>query len=316
MPCADFRTVNQGSAIILALITVALAAGIAAALLATLGSAVDGASGRHQQTQARLLAQAATDWARNILAEDARTTAVDHLQEPWTIRVPPTPVEQNGLEGEVSGEIEDWSGRFNINNLAPDGQPDETARQEFERLLSSLNVRANANSLSLRIQQWLSTKTADKNDKDGQVKKTAHTINTQDGGPHAALADITELRALSGVDDALMAQINPFVIAAPAPSKVNINTAPAEILAAVIDGLGMDQARVIAAQRDQAWFRDMADLKNRLPQGITLNENRLDVRSRFFLVTGRTRSGMAMVKMQVLLDRQNNWADIVWQRIL
>jgi general secretion pathway protein K len=39
------------------------------------------------------------------------------------------------------------------------------------------------------------------------------------------------------------------------------------------------------------------------------------VQSRFFLVTGRARRGVAMVRMEVLLDRNETWPDIVWQRI-
>ena len=92
---------QRGAAVILALLTVALVAGLAAASVGDLGVAMDQVTGRHDQAQARQLARGAVDWARNVLAEDARSSSVDHLGEAWATKVPPTPVE----EGEVSGEL-------------------------------------------------------------------------------------------------------------------------------------------------------------------------------------------------------------------
>ena len=104
---------QRGAAVILVLLTVALVAGLAAASVGDLGVAMDQVTGRHDQAQARQLARGAVDWARNVLAEDARSSSVDHLGEAWATKVPPTPVE----EGEVSGELQELSGRLNLNNL-------------------------------------------------------------------------------------------------------------------------------------------------------------------------------------------------------
>ena len=38
--------------------------------------------------------------------------------------------------------------------------------------------------------------------------------------------------------------------------------------------------------------------------------------SRHFLATGRARFGVSMVRMEVLLDRSQNWPTIVWQKLL
>ena len=43
---------------------------------------------------------------------------------------------------------------------------------------------------------------------------------------------------------------------------------------------------------------------------------RIAITSRHFLATGRARYGVAMVRMEVLLDRSQNWPTIVWQKLL
>jgi general secretion pathway protein K len=97
---------------------------------------MDQVVGRHDQAQARQLARGAVDWARNVLAEDASRSNVDHLGEAWAVKVPPTPVE----EGEVSGELQDLSGRINLNKLVQIDGPTLQERDQFLRLLKLLGV--------------------------------------------------------------------------------------------------------------------------------------------------------------------------------
>jgi len=313
MLCGDSRR-QRGAAILIALVAVIVAVSISASLIASLGRSIDSASGRQDQAQARLLARGAADWARNVLADDIKRTSVDHLREPWTVRVPPTPVNSGLLDGEISGEIVDWSGRFNVNNLAPAGVPDETARQEFTRLLNALGISAGqAEQLALALQDWISTKTTEQAATGSRSRSAAGVI-----APRSALADINELRHLSGFSAMLIDQLRPYAVAVPAPSKINVNTAPAEVLVALVPTLSLDTARVLVAERDRAWFKDTADFFSRAGQESLSGQaqERVDVVSRYFLVTGRASQGKAMVRMEILLDRLAIWPEIVWQRIL
>lgn len=146
------RARQRGAAVILALLTVALVAGLAAAAVGDLGVAMDQVTGRHDQAQARQLARGAVDWARNVLAEDARGSTVDHLGEAWAVQVPPTPVE----EGELAGEIREQSGRINLNNLVQADGPDLGEMDQFLRLLAILGV-GDSQALDLRaaLLDWL-----------------------------------------------------------------------------------------------------------------------------------------------------------------
>lgn len=309
------RARQRGAAVILALLTVALVAGLAAAAVGDLGVAMDQVTGRHDQAQARQLARGAVDWARNVLAEDARGSTVDHLGEAWAVQVPPTPVE----EGELAGEIREQSGRINLNNLVQADGPDLGEMDQFLRLLAILGV-GDSQALDLRaaLLDWLD---ADEEPRlPGGAESTWYGAQTpprrSTNGPLAAVAELAQVR---GFTPELVARLTPFVAALPAGSRINVNTAPAEVLAAATPGLGLDTARALVAERGRAWFKDIADfearLKSRSPDADP-DTARLATTSRHFLVTGRARFGVAMVRMEVLLDRSQNWPTIVWQKLL
>ena len=303
---------QKGAAVILALLTVALVAGLAAASVGDLGVAMDQVAGRHDQAQARQLARGAVDWARNVLSEDARTSQVDHLGEAWAVKVPPTPVE----EGEVSGELQELSGRLNLNNLASDGA-DIIEVERFQRLLSLVGVAdADAVNLTAALLDWLD---ADDSPRlPGGAESGWYGAQTPArraaNGPLVAVSELLQVR---GFTPQLVARLTPFVVAVPPGSTVNVNTAPAEVLAAVVPDLSLDAARLLVVQRSRAWFKDVNDFKARLPSpDLQPDLTRLSVTSRHFLATGRARYGVAMVRMEVLLERSQNWSTIVWQKLL
>ncbi|MCB1957373.1 MAG: type II secretion system minor pseudopilin GspK [Rhodocyclaceae bacterium] len=310
---ASWRCAERGAAVITALLTVALVAGLASALLADYGASLESLAGRHDQAQARWLARGAIDWGRNVLSDDAARTTVDHLGEPWAIRVPPTPVE----DGEVSGELRDQSGLFNLNNLAPGGAASEEQQEAFVRLCGAVGIPGSeATRVALTITDWI--------DADGVSRFTGGdeaSVFAAEGAsqrpPDAELAHVDELAAIPGVGADLIERLRPFVTALPAPSQVNANTASAEVLHAIVPDLPLDTARVLVAERERAWFKDIPDFNARLPEGSgPAIAAHTGVRSLFILATGRARYGLSVVRMEVLLDRRQKWPRIVWQRIL
>ena len=304
---------QHGAAVILALLTVALVAGLAAASVGDLGVAMDQVTGRHDQAQARQLARGAVDWARNVLSEDARSSQVDHLGEAWAVKVPPTPVE----EGEVSGELQELSGRLNLNNLVLVDGTDIVEVEHFQRLLVVFGVgEGDALNLTAALLDWLD---ADDNPRlpGGAESAWYGAQNPPRRAANGPLVAVNELIQVRGFSPQLVARLAPFVAAVPAGATVNVNTAPAEVLAAVVPGLSLDAARLLIVERGRAWFKDVNDFKARLPnQALQPDLNRLSVTSRHFVATGRARFGVAMVRMEVLLERSQNWPTIVWQKLL
>lgn len=294
---------QNGVAIIMAMLTLALAAGIAAAVLGHFGASLEQVSGRHDQDQARWLARGALDWARNVLSADRRQNNVDHLQEVWATKVPPTPVE----EGEVSGEIAERSGLFNLNSLVnAEGAPNPTQVSAYQRLLAYVGFGNDAPHLAQAVLQRL-TPYMPQETASGSGATAATPINS-----------LEELLQLPGYEAGMIERLRPFVTALPdGTAPVNANTAPAEVLAALIEPLGLARAQTLLQQRERAWFTSPEDFNRRLKEVIGKDvSSSLSVSSRYFLITGRAKFGEASVRTEALLDRKTNWATIVWQRYL
>lgn len=311
------RAAQRGAAVVLALLTVSFAAMLAAAALADFGHGLDMLGGRHDQAQAWQLGRAAVDWSRNILADDARRTPTDHLGEIWTTEIPVTAIGNDTADGSVGGSIRDLSGRFNLNDLAPRGRVDTQAITRFARLLglvgmSGASANAAAQALAAHLQGGAAAAEAGRGARTAAASDGGAGVEADAGGGRA-LVEARELVVLGLVPPATFAALEPHVVAAPAGAPININTASAEVLAAVLEGLSLDVARNLVAARERAWFRNLGDLQGRLPEGAGLPAGRaLDVRTRYFLVTVTAAYGDAVLNLQAMLDRESNWPAILW----
>lgn len=311
------QAAQRGAAVVLALLTVSFAAMLAAAALADFGHGLDMLGGRHDQAQAWQLGRAAVNWSRNILADDARRTPTDHLGEIWTTEIPVTAIGNDAADGSVGGSIRDLSGRFNLNDLAPRGRVDTQAITRFTRLLgllgmSGASANAAAQALAAHLQGGAADAAAGRGARAAVASGGGGSVEA-DAGRGRALVEARELVVLGLVPAATFAAVEPHVVAAPAGAPININTASAEVLAAVLDGLSLDSARNLVAARERAWFRNLGDLQGRLPEGAGLPTGRaLAVRSRYFLVSVTAAYGDAVLNLQAMLDRESNWPAILW----
>jgi general secretion pathway protein K len=302
----------RGTAVIMAILTVALMATLAASVVTNYGAKVMSLTGRHDQNQARWLARGAVDWARNVLSNDARTTATDHTGETWATKVPATPVDN----GEVSGEVEDLSGRFDLNSVVTNGAADSGNRAAYVRLLKMSGVDDDtAFELADRLVAWIV-----RPNPDGAKTSLASTSSALQGLPQrprqTPLVDVDELSLIEGYDAEVVANLSGMVAAFPSPAPLNLNTVSAEVLAALMPDLGITATRVIVADRQRAPFKDVNDFVARSRRSPYAPKTGLAVVSRYFLVSGRARYGDATTRMLVLLDRQNQWSEIIWQKIL
>lgn len=298
------RVAERGAAVVLALLTVSFAAMLAAAALADFGHGLDMLGGRHDQAQAWQLGRAAVDWSRNILADDARQSATDHLDEMWATEIPVTAIASDAAEGSVGGHIRDLSGRFNLNDLAPAGQPDAQAIARFARLLAVAGMSgAQSGAAAQAVARHLQAGAPDGGETSGNGR----------AGGGARFVEVRGLAELGVIPPLTLGALEDHLVAAPPGAPININTASAEVLAAVIDGLALDAARTLVAARERAWFRNLGDLQGRLPEGAGLPAGRvLDVRSRYFLVTITAAYGDAVLTLQAMLERESNWPTLLW----
>jgi general secretion pathway protein K len=260
--------------------------------------------------QAEELVTAGGDWTRAMLFDDRRNSGdIDQAGEPWALRLPPIPFEN----GELAGRIEDQQGLFNLNNLVRNGKLDVTQYARFQRLLSMLGLPGD---LAGALADWL--------DADRIPQPAGGAEDAYYGGlaqpyltANAPLTDLDELALVRGFDLGVRARLAPFVTALPGTTALNVNTAPAEVLAAVVDGLDLDSARLLVARRDGIFYRNNADFLSQLGQDATVPAQDIRVGSDYFLVTLRVTYGKTLARGQLLLARVDptRWPDVVWRKV-
>ena len=141
---------QRGVALITVLLVVAIVTVVSAAMVARQQLSIRASSNQLQARQAWHYALGGEALAQAILARDLRTgatgepgasgeaAAVDHLLEPWAQPLPAFEIDQ----GEILVRIEDLAGRFNLNDLLRDQQPNTAAVEQFRRLLLRLQISA------------------------------------------------------------------------------------------------------------------------------------------------------------------------------
>ena len=322
-PARVTRRHSTGAALLIAMLIAAIVTSIVAGLLWQQQLWLRQYDFQRDQAQAHSLARSGISWARLILFEDARTSAIDHFGEQWAIRLPLTPLEN----GEIGGAIADQQGLFNVNALVKGGtlQPDVLAR--YTRLLVLLGLPP---ALGPALADWL-----DVNDEPtpGGGVEDAHYVALTPArvAANRPLATIDELGLVAGYTQEAIARLRPFVTALPATASganagagsaagaVNINTAPPEVLAATIDGLGLDDANKVVASRASRVFSSTGEFRARLASiasGIAVNESAVRVTSDAFVVRVDVRQGEVRTTAYALLVREPNaWPRIVWQML-
>ena len=295
---AQFRRRPQqvGAALITAILVVALAASAAMLLLGRIDHWIERVALTRDKTQALELARAGIDYARVALAVDARLSQVDTLDEDWAKVLPP----MRGEESELTGYIEDLQGRFNLNNLRRnDGLIDEQALAAYQRLLGLLGLpEALADSLA----DWLD---ADDSPRSSGAEAAYYNTLTSPLQPaNRPLEHLSNLLRVKGYSPRLIARLEPFATVLPELQPVNLNTAPAEVLAAIQPGLSLASATALLRTRQGVYFRDVADFQNRLPEKylppLLVSAG---TSSRYFLIHLQVQTGNSRSRVHALTHR-------------
>ncbi|MBK7792674.1 MAG: type II secretion system minor pseudopilin GspK [Betaproteobacteria bacterium] len=297
---------QAGVAIILAMLLSALAAAVAVTVFADQRRWAESVLHRRDQAQAQAVALAGIQWARQILHDDARRGAIDHLGEPWAVPLPAIPLEN----GSIRGAIVDAQSRLNVNALGASGATAGVERVRLQRLFEQRGGPATALDA---IADWIDADTIPRS----RGAEDAYYL-AQPTPALAADAPIlrgAELLVVRGVTEGGLAAVAAFVSALPTDTPVNVNTAPVEVLAAVVDGAAPDALASLVASRANKPFTTVAEFRARLPGGASLaSELGLAVRSDYFYATVEARQGTTLGRARALLRRRAGaWPTVVWQ---
>jgi general secretion pathway protein K len=241
------------------------------------------------QAQARWLIRGAIDWAGVILREDARTSSVDHRGEPWAVPLADTRLNENDgrAAAYLMGEIRDEQAKFNLRNLATREGIEPKELEALRRLLGALSLdQALAEPIARRMHEAF--------------------------GETPALALVSVDEALKDLEPATLERLRPFVTVLPERTRVNANTAAAEVLVSQIAELPLLEARRVVAGRDRAFFRDSGDVRARLAQaGVPTLDAELAVATRYFSIDGTVTYAGARLRSRALVKRDAGRLDIV-----
>ncbi len=292
------RRRQQGVAIVTALLVVVLSAVLVSGVVWRVYK--NGRSVMHEtsRTQARQVMRSAIEWASVILREDARVSATDTLAEPWAVPLADTRLDESlrpqvsgsdqSTSARLSGTIEDAQSRFNLFNLTGDDITAQKEMRSFRRLCSAVGLD---------------------NSRCETVTRTARARKA------AVIRQWTDLRSEGGIDDTSIETLKPYVVWIPAVTRVNANTAGAEVLYAVLAPLDFSGAQQLVVSRDRAAFKDEADIRSRMPPsgGSAPDASQVDVKSQYFLVKGTVQVQESRLQAQALLQRQDNRVYTLWR---
>lgn len=313
---------ERGVAIISVMLIVALTTIVVSALFWREHVTVRSVENRLALAQLRWIEAAVLDWAGVVLQVDRNTTGgVDHPGEVWATPVAETMLDEtvtggarldeHGNEPRLAGRISDAQARLNLNDLVIDGLPSEERRLAFERLLALLGrPQSLAGTLQARL-----------------LQAYPPTIEGRRAAATALpLVRLADLGGVAGFDPVTIDALEPFVVFLPKTipigtgevrvenTRVNLNTAPAEVLAACIPGIDLQAARrFVEGVRQRTYFASLEVARSRFDGSPVLPASLLSVGSSFFLVKGMVRFGRIESNSEALLYRGGRHVELVWQ---
>lgn len=282
------RAAQCGSATLTAMIVMVLATLILSGLIWQQHLSIRQLEYQRDRRQAEWLHIAAADFARFVLAEDSRANTTDHLGEAWAIPLADTKI-ADFLRGvdipqeirhvSLIGQLSDAQSRFNLNSLIDaTGVSNAQALAVFQRLLENSGAdRGLAQQVSNRLTQ-----------------------------SRFLFRDVNELAGFSGFSAPLLQRLKPALVALPESTLININTANAEVLRAVFQGMTSGQANAFISGRLETPLKSTAEARNLLTRiGVSQmgDTSLMDVKSSFFIARSEVRFGESLYVGQSILRR-------------
>ena len=298
------RRPPRGAALLVAMVLLTLVATMASAMVWQQWKGVQVESSERARVQTGWILQGAQDWARLILREDARSGRATALTEPWAtplaearlstfLAADRNTTADDGPEAFLAGTISDAQARYNLRNLVDNGKLLPAQVAVLQRLCASIGLGADVAS---QLANGL----------------LAASLGSDVLAPLAPqqLADLAWL----GLDAETVKRLAAVVVLLPVRTAVNLNTAPREVLAAVITGIDLGGADRLLQARQRQPFRSVEEANDVLGKAITLQAGTVDVKSAFFEVRGRLRLDHRVLNEQTLVERKPGLEVVAIQR--
>ncbi|MCU6617058.1 type II secretion system minor pseudopilin GspK [Achromobacter sp. 77] len=291
-------TRQRGAAVVSALIVVAIVAALTTSLFQRQTASTRRVENELARVQARAMLAGGIDWARLVVRDHGRREPTTRGDQIWATPVLDTRIERPGDDrvAVFSGGVQDEQGKYNLYNLARNGVAQPEQEEILRRLLGTLEL---PDTLAARIVDIVAAAQP--------PALAADAPNTAaQPGPLARAPlprGVDEVAALLDLEPPMRNALRRTMTLLPSATQVNVNTAPAEVIAALVPGLSLAQARALAGERDRGnWFNNTGDFANRLAgTGVKTPAPAVSTNSSWFLASGTVVYERARVSMQALM---------------
>jgi general secretion pathway protein K len=269
---------QRGIALLVALLTVALAAVLIAGLLDRGELALARTRNALRGEQAEAYAQGLEAYAAQVLAKDfADDSSIDTNADIWTVPFPP----QELPGGMISASMRDLNGCFNLNNLA---DTDATIRKKsLDMLQRLLDARGVAREIADAVVNWIGGAAAN----NGDVTDAYYLAQPVPyRSAQRVFAHVSELRLVRGVTSDIYARLAPYVCALPPGTPINVNTASVPVLQTLGPHITQAQAESLWQNGQARWSGD--GIKQQwVNLGVNIDtESLIGTTSSYFLARG------------------------------
>lgn len=300
---------QRGVALLTAIFVVALATIAATALATSAAISIRRAENMQGSEVARWYAEGVESWARSVLKQDSQSgKKADSLADAWAQPVPALPID-NGV---IRGQMVDLQGLFNLNCLA-DKKNLQRNLEIFNRLIENLpNVDANGvTGIGEAIADWV----------DADDDRTG-TGGFEDGDylgldpPYRAanqwMQSTSELMAIHGMTPKLYNALRPYVSALPTSDlKINVNTAPAPVLAAIASNLSAGSVQSWVTDRVKSPAQSTDDFLKATQLQADKQLNFLSTTTSYLELRAEVIVGSSRVALYSVINKQGGTADPV-----
>jgi general secretion pathway protein K len=313
------RQRQRGVAVITALLLTTLAVTIVASLFWQQQVQVRSMENQRLHLQIQWILRGTLDWISLIMRQDA----MDHpnytsLQDVWAVPLANTRIDQyidrervqgENFDASLSGQVFDANARFNLTTLCKGGVPDQAALTAFKKLLTTLRIDPGlANGAQKLVAAGQVQTVTDVNGPTPEQSSTSSNVKQMQA------IELEDLLDVPGFTPDMIETLRKFVTVLPEFTTVNVNTASAEVLSAVIENLSLATAQALVTTRNRAPWRTIEDFQAALGNNIVAG-NYVGVKSEWFLVQSWLKLDRASLNTEALLSRRlsgNNATTVVW----
>jgi len=303
---------EKGVALITAIFIVAVVVTITSALSLNQQVWIRQVQNMMDKSQATSVLNGAFLSATALLAEDAKLNDSDHLKELWAT----LPLGGEAEGGLYIGTASDAQSLFNLNNLVSGDKPSTADIAVFRKLLAHVELDEN---LVEAVVDWI--------DKDSKRRPNGGAEDTTYTGKQPVayrtanrlIESVHELRLIEGFSSlenrASLNQLLGLVTALPQRTTINVNTAPAVIINAILPNATDTVGENIVKYRSKKPFDSKNDFIKQLARGQKPPKVAYDIKTSYFFIHVQTEFGRLSNRSIGLLHRPSKGKNtkMVWR---